>query len=161
MLFLLIIRHIHCYKSTFLLGLLGFRLENTLERIMQRSPFILYSYYGTILTHIKLVMQMINNQLFINGGGGGKKRKKKGFFYFSVLLRIITFAVCFYPLLHRNGIVQTLQNLLVRIIYHGIVQRIQVNKRSPFAAVPHPRTDDSNRYVVVACGGSPAVAWRI
>ena len=56
MLFLLIIRHIHCYKSTFLLGLLGFRLENTLERIMQRSPFILYSYYGTILIHIKLVI---------------------------------------------------------------------------------------------------------
>lgn len=66
-----------------------------------------------------------------------------------------------YPLLHRNGIVQTLQNLLVRIIYHGIVQRIQVNKRSPFAAVSHPRTDDGNRYVVVACGGSPAVARRI
>ena len=59
MLFLLIIRHIHCYKSTFLLGLLGFRLENTLERIMQRSPFILYSYYGTILIYIKLVMQII------------------------------------------------------------------------------------------------------
>ena len=72
MLFLLIIRHIHCYKSTFLLGLLGllgFRLENTLERIMQRSPFILYSYYGTILIYIKLVMQIINNQLFTNGGG--------------------------------------------------------------------------------------------
>ena len=160
MLFLLIIRHIHCYKSTFLLGLLGFRLENTLERIMQRSPFILYSYYGTILIYIKLVMQIIDNQSFINGGGG-KKRKKNRFFYFSVLLRIITFAVCFYPLLHRNGIVQTLQNLLVRIIYHGIVQRIQVNKRSPFAAVSHPRTDDGNRYVVVACGGSPAVARRI
>lgn len=74
MLFLLIIRHIHCYKSTFLLGLLGFRLENTLERIMQRSPFILYSYYGTILIYIKLVMQIIDNQSFINGGGG-KKRK--------------------------------------------------------------------------------------
>ena len=66
MLFLLIIRHIHCYKSTFLLG---FRLENTLERIMQRSPFILYSYYGTILIYIKLVMQIIDNQSFINGGG--------------------------------------------------------------------------------------------
>ena len=26
-----------------------------------------------------------------------------------------------YPLLHRNGIVQTLQNLLVRIIYYSIV----------------------------------------
>ena len=60
-----------------------------------------------------------------------------------------------------NAYVQTLQNLLVRIIYYGIVQRIQVNKRSPFAAVSHPRTDDGNRYVVVACGGSPAVAWRI
>lgn len=75
MLFLLIIRHIHCYKSTFLLGLLGFRLENTLERIMQRSPFILYSYYGTILIYIKLVMQIIDNQSFINVGGGGKIRK--------------------------------------------------------------------------------------
>ena len=69
MLFLLIIRHIHCYKSTFLLGLLGFRLENTLERIMQRSPFILYSYYGTILIYIKLATQTIDNQSFINGGG--------------------------------------------------------------------------------------------
>lgn len=76
MLFLLIIRHIHCYKSTFLLGLLGFRLENTLERIMQRSPFILYSYYGTILIYIKLATQIIDNQSFINvGGGGGKIRK--------------------------------------------------------------------------------------
>ena len=62
MLFLLIIRHIHCYKSTFLLGLLGFRLENTLERIMQRSPFILYSYYGTILIRIKLPIQTVDNQ---------------------------------------------------------------------------------------------------
>ena len=70
MLFLLIIRHIHCYKSTFLLGLLGFRLENTLERIMQRSPFILYSYYGTILIYIKLATQIIDNQSFINEGGG-------------------------------------------------------------------------------------------
>lgn len=69
MLFLLIIRHIHCYKSTFLLGLLGFRLENTLERIMQRSPFILYSYYGTILIYIKLATQIIDNQTFKNGGG--------------------------------------------------------------------------------------------
>ena len=73
MLFLLIIRYIHCYKSTFLLGLLGFRLENTLERIMQRSPFILYSYYGTILIYIKLVMQIIDNQSFINGGGKIRK----------------------------------------------------------------------------------------
>ena len=63
MLFLLIIRHIHCYKSTFLLGLLGFRLENTLERIMQRSPFILYSYYGTILIYIKLATQIIDLSL--------------------------------------------------------------------------------------------------
>lgn len=57
MLFLLIISHIHCYKSTFLLGLLGllgFRLENTFGWKMQRSPFILYSYYGTILIRIKL-----------------------------------------------------------------------------------------------------------
>ena len=69
MLFLLIIRHIHCYKSTFLLGLLGSRLENTLGWKMQRSPFILYSYYGTILIYIKLVMQIIDNQSFINGGG--------------------------------------------------------------------------------------------
>ena len=69
--FLLIIRYIHCCKSTFLLGLLGSRLENTLERIMQRSPFILYSYYGTILIYIKLAIQIIDNQLFINGGGGG------------------------------------------------------------------------------------------
>lgn len=53
MLFLLIIRNIHCYKSTFLLG---FRLENTLEWKMQRSPFILYSYYGTILIYIKLLI---------------------------------------------------------------------------------------------------------
>lgn len=68
--FLLIIRYIHCCKSTFLLGLLGSRLENTLERIMQRSPFILYSYYGTILIYIKLAIQTIDNQLFINGGGG-------------------------------------------------------------------------------------------
>ena len=73
MLFLLIIRHIHCYKSTFLLGLLGFRLENTLERIMQRSPFILYSYYGTILIYIKLVMQIIDNQAIINGVGKIRK----------------------------------------------------------------------------------------
>lgn len=51
MLFLLIISHIHCYKSTFLLGS---RLENTLGWKMQRSPFILYSYYGTILIRIKL-----------------------------------------------------------------------------------------------------------
>ncbi|EYA84065.1 putative membrane protein [Bacteroides uniformis str. 3978 T3 i] len=36
---------------------------------MQRSPFILYSYYGTILIYIKLVMQIIDNQSFINGGG--------------------------------------------------------------------------------------------
>ena len=71
MLFLLIIRYIHCYKSTFLLGLLGSRLENTLGWKMQRSPFILYSYYGTILIYIKLVMQIIDNQSFINGGGGG------------------------------------------------------------------------------------------
>ena len=56
MLFLLIIRHMHRYKSTFLLGLLGFRLENTLEWKMQRSPFILYSYYGTILIYIKLLI---------------------------------------------------------------------------------------------------------
>lgn len=54
MLFLLIISHIHCYKSTFMLGLLGFRLENTFGWKMQRSPFILYSYYGTILIRIKL-----------------------------------------------------------------------------------------------------------
>lgn len=73
MLFLLIIRHIHCYKSTFLLGLLGFRLENTLERIMQRSPFILYSYYGTILIYIKLATQIIDNQSFVNGGGKIRK----------------------------------------------------------------------------------------
>lgn len=73
MLFLLIIRHIHCYKSTFLLGLLGFRLENTLERIMQRSPFILYSYYGTILIYIKLATQIIDNQSFINGEGKIRK----------------------------------------------------------------------------------------
>ena len=69
MLFLLIIRHIHSYKSTFLLGMLGFRLENTFERIMQRSTYILYSYYGTILIYIKLVMQIIDNQSFINVGG--------------------------------------------------------------------------------------------
>ena len=31
-------------------------LENTLEWKMQRSPFILYSYYGTILIHIKLAI---------------------------------------------------------------------------------------------------------
>ena len=93
--------------------------------------------------------------------GGGKIKGIKWLFYFSFLLKMITFAVYFYPLLHRDGTVQILQNLLVRIIYHGIVQRIQVNKRSSFAAVSHPRTDDSNRYVVVACGGSPAVARYI
>lgn len=53
--------------------------------------------------------------------GGGKIRELKWPFFFSFLLRMIIFAVYFYPLLHRNGIVQTLQNLLVRIIYHGIV----------------------------------------
>ena len=73
MLFLLIIRHIHCYKSTFLLGLLGFRLENTLEWKMQRSPFILYSYYGTILIYIKLATQIIDNQSFINEGSKIRK----------------------------------------------------------------------------------------
>ena len=67
--------------------------------------------------------------------GGGKIKGIKWLFYFSFLLKMITFAVYFYPLLHRDGTVQILQNLLVRIIYHGIVQRIQVNKRSPFAAV--------------------------
>ena len=71
--------------------------------------------------------------------GGGKIKGIKWLFYFSFLLKMITFAVYFYPLLHRDGTVQILQNLLVRIIYHGIVQRIQVNKRSPFAAVSHPR----------------------
>ena len=73
MLFLLIISHIHCYKSTFLLGLLGFRLENTFGWKMQRSPFILYSYYGTILIYIKLATQIIDNQSFINGGGKIRK----------------------------------------------------------------------------------------
>lgn len=73
MLFLLIIKNIHCYKSAFLLGLLGFRLENTLEWKMQRSPFILYSYYGTILINIKLTTQMIDNQSFMNRGGKIRK----------------------------------------------------------------------------------------
>ena len=81
--FLLIIRYIHCCKSTFLLGLLGSRLENTLERIMQRSPFILYSYYGTILIYIKLAIQIIDNQLFINGGGGKNKEIKTFILLFS------------------------------------------------------------------------------
>lgn len=53
--------------------------------------------------------------------GGGKIRELKWPFFFSFLLRMIIFAVYFYPLLHRDGIVQILQNLLVRIIYHGIV----------------------------------------
>ena len=60
--FLLIIRYIHCCESTFLLGLLGSRLENTLGWKMQRSPFILYSYYGTILIRIKLSIQTVDNQ---------------------------------------------------------------------------------------------------
>ena len=54
-------------------------------------------------------------------GGGGKIRELKWPFFFSFLLRMIIFAVYFYPLLHRDGIVQILQNLLVRIIYHSIV----------------------------------------
>ena len=54
-------------------------------------------------------------------GGGGKIKGIKWLFYFSFLLKMITFAVYFYPLLHRDGIVQILQNLLVRIIYHSIV----------------------------------------
>ena len=94
MLFLLIIRHIHCYKSTFLLGLLGFRLENTIETIMQRSPFILYSYYGTILIYIKLVMQIIDNQSFINGGGE-KKGKKKVILIFRFIWNHYLFSVFF------------------------------------------------------------------
>ena len=53
--------------------------------------------------------------------GGGKIKGIKWLFYFSFLLKMITFAVYFYPLLHRDGTVQILQNLLVRIIYHGIV----------------------------------------
>lgn len=53
--------------------------------------------------------------------GGGKIRELKWPFFFSFLLRMIIFAVYFYHLLHRDGIVQILQNLLVRIIYHSIV----------------------------------------
>ena len=53
--------------------------------------------------------------------GGGKIKGIKWLFYFSFLLKMITFALYFYPLLHRDGTVQILQNLLVRIIYHGIV----------------------------------------
>ena len=56
--------------------------------------------------------------------GGGKIKGIKWLFYFSFLLKMITFAVYFYPLLHRDGTVQILQNLLVRIIYHGIVQTV-------------------------------------
>ena len=74
---------------------------------------------------------------------------------------MITFAVYFYPLLHRDGTVQILQNLLVRIIYHGIVQRIQINKRSLFAAMSHSRADDSQWHATVTRGGGPAVARRI
>lgn len=37
------------------------------------------------------------------GGGGGKIRELKWPFFFSFLLRMIIFAVYFYPLLHRNG----------------------------------------------------------
>ena len=58
---------------------------------------------------------------FSDGLGGGKIKGIKWLFYFSFLLKMITFAVYFYPLLHRDGTVQILQNLLVRIIYHGIV----------------------------------------
>lgn len=35
--------------------------------------------------------------------GGGKIRELKWPFFFSFLLRMIIFAVYFYPLLHRNG----------------------------------------------------------
>lgn len=35
--------------------------------------------------------------------GGGKIKGIKWLFYFSFLLKMITFAVYFYPLLHRNG----------------------------------------------------------
>ena len=35
--------------------------------------------------------------------GGGKMKGIKWLFYFSFLLKMITFAVYFYPLLHRNG----------------------------------------------------------
>ncbi len=54
-------------------------------------------------------------------GGGVKTKDLKWPFFFSFLLRMIIFAVYFYPLLYRDGIVQILQNLLVRIIYHSIV----------------------------------------
>lgn len=53
--------------------------------------------------------------------GGVKTKDLKWPFFFSFLLRMIIFAVYFYPLLYRDGIVQILQNLLVRIIYHSIV----------------------------------------
>lgn len=52
---------------------------------------------------------------------GGKNEGFKMAVLFSFLLRMIIFAVYFYPLLYRDGIVQILQNLLVRIIYHSIV----------------------------------------
>lgn len=35
--------------------------------------------------------------------GGGEIKGIKWLFYFSFLLKMITFAVYFYPLLHRNG----------------------------------------------------------
>ena len=35
--------------------------------------------------------------------GGGKIKGIKWLFYFSFLLKMITFAVYFYPLLHRDG----------------------------------------------------------
>ena len=40
--------------------------------------------------------------------GGGKIKGIKWLFYFSFLLKMITFAVYFYPLLHRDGTVQIL-----------------------------------------------------
>ena len=53
--------------------------------------------------------------------GGVKTKDLKWPFFFSFLLRMIIFAVYFYPFLYRDDIVQILQNLLVRIIYHSIV----------------------------------------
>ena len=53
--------------------------------------------------------------------GGGKNEGFKMAVLFFFFARMIIFAVYFYPLLYRDDIVQILQNLLVRIIYHSIV----------------------------------------
>ena len=86
---------------------------------MQYSPFILHPYYDIILNGFELMTHIAVNQHVVNGGG--EIRKQKWQFYFSVLLKIITFAVYSYRFLRRNGSVQILQNPLIRIVYYDIV----------------------------------------